>query len=115
MPLAVQTIRNWFHRGRITAIQTAVAATRIMASTSLNGLQRGMAVVKHCVHVSRYWRPAITLAIDRQCGQFFRILIPMVEHYDSLRVKYERAADRLWLFVGPDPPEPTLPTVVQRR
>jgi hypothetical protein len=39
----------------------------------------------------------------------------LVEHFDSLRVKYERAADRLWLFVGPDPPEPTWPKAVQRR
>jgi hypothetical protein len=39
----------------------------------------------------------------------------LVEHFDSLRVKYERAADRLWLFVTPDPPEPTWPNGVQRR
>jgi hypothetical protein len=30
---------NWFHPGRIAANPRAVAATRIMASTSLNGLQ----------------------------------------------------------------------------
>jgi hypothetical protein len=30
----------------------------------------------------------------------------LVEHYDALRVKYERAVTRPWWFVGPDPPEP---------
>ena len=39
----------------------------------------------------------------------------LVEHYDALRVKYEQAADRPWLFVAPDPPEPTWPKGVQRR
>jgi hypothetical protein len=33
----------------------------------------------------------------------------LVEHYDALRVKYERAAARPWEFVGPDPPEPVWP------
>jgi Arc/MetJ-type ribon-helix-helix transcriptional regulator len=39
----------------------------------------------------------------------------LVEHYDALRVKYEQAADRPWLFVAPDPPEPSWPNGVQRR
>jgi hypothetical protein len=33
----------------------------------------------------------------------------LVEHYDALRVKYERAAARPWWFMGPDPPEPVWP------
>jgi hypothetical protein len=28
-----------------------------------------------------------------------------VEHFDQLRLKYERAARSPWLSVGPDPPE----------
>src|SRR5688500_70116 len=42
--MLVETRAIWSHRGRIRAIQPAVAAIRIMASTSLNGLHRGMAV-----------------------------------------------------------------------
>jgi hypothetical protein len=29
-----------------------------------------------------------------------------IDYYDALRLKYERAADRPWLLVGPDPPPP---------
>jgi Tfp pilus assembly protein PilX len=39
----------------------------------------------------------------------------LVEHYDALRVKYERAAARPWRFVATDPPEPPWPKDVQRR
>lgn len=38
----------------------------------------------------------------------------LVEHYDALRVKYERAAARPWWFVGPDPPEPVWPRGVRQ-
>jgi hypothetical protein len=39
----------------------------------------------------------------------------LVEHYDTLRLKYEQATARPWLFVAPDPQEPTWPKGVQRR
>lgn len=39
----------------------------------------------------------------------------LVEHYDALRAKYERAAARPWWLVGPDPPEPVWPKGVPRR
>jgi hypothetical protein len=39
----------------------------------------------------------------------------LVEHYDALRVKYERAALHLWWFVATDPPEPLWPKGVSRR
>jgi hypothetical protein len=38
----------------------------------------------------------------------------LVEHYDALRVKYERAAARPWWFVDPDPPEPVWPRGVRQ-
>ena len=38
----------------------------------------------------------------------------LVEHYDALREKYARAADRPWWFVGPDAPEPQWPKDVPR-
>jgi hypothetical protein len=38
----------------------------------------------------------------------------LVEHYDALRVKSERAAARPWWFVGPDPPEPVWPRGVRQ-
>jgi hypothetical protein len=45
-PLASLTLCNSFHSVRIRAIPTAAVAVRIMASISLNGLQRGMTVVE---------------------------------------------------------------------
>jgi hypothetical protein len=38
----------------------------------------------------------------------------LVEHYDALRLKYERAAARPWWFVSPDPPEPLWPKGVRK-
>jgi hypothetical protein len=48
-------------------------------------------------------RGALRVGHDpRTTAAYFR----RVEHYDALRVKYERAAARPWLPVEPDPPEP---------
>jgi hypothetical protein len=47
---------------------------------------------------------------SRPSAQYKRL----VEHYNALRVKYERAADRPWWFVGPDPPEPDWPKDLPR-
>ncbi len=38
----------------------------------------------------------------------------LLEHYDALRDKYNRAAARPWLSVAPDPPEPPWPKGVPR-
>jgi hypothetical protein len=45
-PLASPTLCNSFHSVRIRAIPTAEVAVKIMASISLNGLQRGTTVVE---------------------------------------------------------------------
>jgi hypothetical protein len=39
----------------------------------------------------------------------------MVEHYDAMRVKYEQAAARPWLFVEPHPLGPNWPEGVPKR
>ncbi|QEH38983.1 hypothetical protein OJF2_75950 [Aquisphaera giovannonii] len=39
----------------------------------------------------------------------------LVEHYDEMRTKYERAAARPWWFVEPDRPEPDWPKGVPKR
>jgi hypothetical protein len=39
----------------------------------------------------------------------------LVEHYDAMRVKYEQAAARPWLFVEPDLLEPDWPMGVPKR
>jgi hypothetical protein len=98
----------------------AVAVFAVVAGT-VEGLRRRRESFRHRAEVCR--RNVSAAIMDEQAyrlsrrrnrrdSPFYydnRISVEydrLVEHYDALRVKYERAARRPWLPVPPDPPPP---------